>query len=96
VEMHPLLREKKGKSMLTKTEQDVLDFLITPKTAIEVMEFVGHKTPPYGILRFLQRLDLVDKISKYERSKAMFVQSGRSMIVDTYVKETHNVFGVQI
>ena len=84
---------------LSNTEQAVLDFLATPKSAIEVMKHVGHKTPPYGILRLLQRLDLVDKISKYDRAKALFVASGRPMSIDKmYVKvrTPQTVMGVRL
>lgn len=85
---------------LNQTEQDVLDFLVVPRTAIEVMEFIGHKTPPYGTLRLLQRLDLVDRISPYERAKATFVQSGRPMKLDSYMRagppETAIVMGVRL
>lgn len=84
---------------LNQTEQDILDFCVVPRTAIEIMEFIGHKTPPYGALRLLQRLDLVDKISTHERTKAVFVQSGRPMNVDSIymkVSETAMVMGVQI
>lgn len=84
---------------LNQTEQDVLDFLVVPRTAIEVMEFIGHKTPPYGTLRLLQRLDLVDRVSPYERAKALFVQSGRPMKLDRYMRhtpETAIVMGVRI
>ena len=80
---------------MSETETKVLEFLKTPKTSVEVMEFLGHKTPPYGILRLLQRLDLVDRISPYDRAKATFVASGRPMKIDEpYVLTT--VMGVRI
>jgi hypothetical protein len=82
---------------LSQIEQDIYDFVIVPRTAIEIMEFIGHKTPPYGALRFLQRVDLVDKISPYQRAKAKFVQSGRPMKTDpVYVREVQTVMGVRI
>jgi len=84
---------------LNQTEQDIYDFVVVPRTAVEIMEFISHKTPPYGSLRLLQRLDLVDKISDYERAKAKFVQSGRPMQLDSYanhVPETSLVMGVRI
>ena len=82
---------------LNQTEQDIYDFLVTPRTAVEIMEFMGHKTPPYGSLRLLQRLDLVDKRSAYEKAKALFVQSGRPAKLDKpYVQQTINVMGVQL
>lgn len=65
---------------LSPNEQLVLDFLRKPRTAVEVAEHLGHKRPPYGILRLLQRLDLVDKISERATDKATFVASGRPML----------------
>ena len=84
---------------LNQIEQDIYDFCIVPRTAAEIMEFIRHKTPPYGALRFLQRIDLIDKVSPYERAKATFVQSGRAMKIDSYmrqVSETSMVMGVMI
>jgi hypothetical protein len=84
---------------LNQTEQDVFDFLITPRSAQEIMNFIGHKTPPYGILRLLQRLDLIDKIAPYEKAKSLFVQSGRPMKIDNiYIKPkaVMTVFGVRL
>lgn len=84
---------------LSQTEQAVLKYLSVPRTAVEVMKFLDHKTPPYGILRLLQRLDLVDRISPYDRAKATFVASNRAMKVDECVvvnKEPQTVFGVRL
>ena len=81
---------------LNQTEQDIYDFLITPRTAVEVMEFVGHKTPPYGSLRLLQRLDLIDKISDHERAKALFVQSGRPIKIEKPYMQLVTVMGVKL
>jgi hypothetical protein len=82
---------------LSKTEQAVLEFLTEPRTALEVQAYLGHSTIPYNTLRLLQRLDLVDKISPYERAAAKFVQSGRPMRYEKPVsKEWHTVFGVRI
>lgn len=84
---------------LNQIEQDIYEFCVVPRSAQEIMEFVGHKTPPYGALRFLQRVDLIDKVSPYERAKATFVQSGRPMKLDSYMRqvpETCLVMGVRI
>jgi hypothetical protein len=83
---------------LSKNEQKVLDYLHKPRTAKEVAELLGHQLPPYGILRLLQRLDLVDKIGTHERALSTFVQSGRPMKLEQpymhYKPQT--VLGVQL
>jgi hypothetical protein len=76
---------KKNQMRLSPNEQSVLEFLKKPKTAIEVANHLSHKLPPYGILRLLQRLDLVDKISTHEKAKAIFVASGRPMLEHPYI-----------
>lgn len=84
---------------LNQTEQEIYDFCITPRTAAEIMEFIGHKTPPYKSLRVLQRLDLIERISTYDRAKATFVQFGRPKKFDWYIKETPEtcmVMGVRL
>jgi len=82
---------------LSANEQKVLDFLRQPRTAEQVAAYLGHKLPPYGILRLLQRLDLVDKVGPYERAKSTFVVSGRPMRLDpVYMRTTQTVLGVQL
>jgi hypothetical protein len=84
---------------LSPNEQKVLDYLKKPRTAKEVMDYLGHQLPPYGILRLLQRLDVVDKIGPYERALSTFVQSGRPMrLVPNYMtyREPMVVMGVKI
>jgi hypothetical protein len=84
---------------LSPNEQKVLDYLRKPRTAEEVADYLGHKLPPYGILRLLQRLDVVDKIGPYDRALSTFVQSGRPMrLVPNYMtyREPMVVMGVKI
>jgi hypothetical protein len=82
---------------LSPNEQKVLDYLRQPRTAREVADYLGHQLPPYGILRLLQRLDLVDKSGTHENAKSTFVVSGRPMRLDpVYMRATHNVMGVQL
>ena len=82
---------------LSANEQKVLDFLRQPRTADQVAAYLGHKLPPYGILRLLQRLDLVDKTGPYERAKSTFVASGRPMRLEApYMRATQTVMGVQL
>ena len=61
---------------LNEREQKILDFLYKPRTSDEIMHHLNHLTPPYGALRLLQRLGLVEKVSAYERAKAVFVATG--------------------
>ena len=80
---------------MTPTEQKVLDYLRKPRTAQEVADHFGYKLPPYGTLRLLQRLDLVDKVGPYPNAKSTFVASGRPMHIDPiYMRQT--VMGVQL
>jgi hypothetical protein len=79
------------KIKLSENEQAVLEYLKEPKSAMEVAQFLGHKLPPYNILRLLRRLDLVDKISEHERAKATFVQSGRPMLMDVHMQYRGNI-----
>jgi len=84
---------------LNPTQQKVLDYLRKPRTAIEVRDYLGHQMPPYGILRLLQRLDLVDKVGPYERALSTFVASGRPMKLEkNYMeyREPQVVMGVRI
>jgi hypothetical protein len=82
---------------LSPNEQKVLDYLRQPRTAQEVADYLGHQLPPYGILRLLQRLDMVDKSGLYERAKSTFVASGRPMRLDpVYMRATQTVMGVQL
>jgi hypothetical protein len=82
---------------LSPNEQKVLDFLRQPRTADQVAAYLGHKLPPYGILRLLQRLDLVNKVGPYERAKSTFVASGRPMHLQApYMRATQTVMGVQL
>lgn len=79
------------KIKLSDNEQAVLDYLELPRTAMEVAAFLGHKLPPYNILRLLRRLDLVDKIADHDRAKALFVQSGRPMLMDVNMEYRGNL-----
>ena len=84
---------------LSATEQKVLDYLRQPRTADQVAAHLGHKLPPYGVLRLLQRLDLVDKSGLHERAKSTFVASGRPMRLEApYMQavESHTVMGVRL
>jgi len=82
---------------LSANEQKVLDFLRQPRTADQVADYLGHKLPPYGILRLLQRLDLVDKTGPYERAKSTFVSSGRPIRLEApYMRATETVMGVRL
>ena len=68
---------------LSPNEQSVLAFLSKPRLATEVAHHLGHKMPPYGILRLLQRLDLVDRIAPARKNTpSTFVASGRPMKFD--------------
>ena len=65
---------------LSPNEQAVLAFLSQPRLATEVAHHLGHKMPPYGILRLLQRLDLVDRVAPARKNTpSTFVASGRPM-----------------
>lgn len=82
---------------LSPNEQKVLDYLRQPRTAKEVADYLGHQREPYGILRLLQRLDLVDKIGPYDRALSTFVASGRPMKLETpYMGCRPNVMGAQL
>jgi hypothetical protein len=83
---------------LSPNEQLVLEYLKQPRSSQEVADYLGHKLPPYGILRLLQRLDLVDKIGAHERALSMFVQSGRPMKLEApYMQyKTQTVLGVRL
>ena len=66
---------------LSPNERAVLAFLSEPRLATEVAHHLGHKMPPYGILRLLQRLDLVDRIAPARKNTpSTFVASGRPML----------------
>lgn len=68
---------------LSPNEQSVLAFLSQPRLAMEVANYLGHKMPPYSILRLLQRLDLVDRIAPAKKNAlSTFVASGRPMKFD--------------
>jgi len=65
---------------LSKNEQAVLDFLSKPRTSEEVAKLLNHARPPYGILRLLQRLDLVERVAPTRKNTpSTFVASGRPM-----------------
>jgi len=82
---------------LSPTEQKVLDYLREPHTAKQVADYLGHQSEPYGILRLLQRLDLVDKIGPYEKALSTFVASGRPMKLEQpYMEHRPTVMGVQL
>jgi hypothetical protein len=84
---------------LSPNEQLVLEYLKQPRSSQEVADYLGHKLPPYGILRLLQRLDLVDKIGAHERALSMFVQSGRPMKMEPQYmsyREPMVVMGVRL
>ena len=83
---------------LSPNEQKVLDYLRKPRTAIEVQDYLGHQQPPYGILRLLQRLDLVDKVGPYERALSTFVASGRPMKLEQphMPHKPQTILGVQL
>lgn len=82
---------------LSPNEQKVLDYLRQPRTAKEVADYLGHQREPYGILRLLQRLDLVDKIGTHERALSTFVASGRPMKLEQpYMEYRPTVMGVQL
>ena len=82
---------------LSPNEQLVFNYLAQPRTAQEVADLLGHKLRPYGILRLLQRLDLVDKIGTHERALSTFVQSGRPMKLEApYMRVKQTVLGVQL
>ncbi len=68
---------------LSPNEQAVLAFLSEPKLATEVAHHLGHKMPPYGILRLLQRLDLVDRVAPARKNTpSTFVATGKPMRFD--------------
>jgi hypothetical protein len=68
---------------LSPNEQAVLAFLSEPKLATEVAHHLGHKMPPYGILRLLQRLDLVERVAPARKNTpSTFVATGKPMKFD--------------
>ena len=80
---------------MTSREKRILDYLQKPRTAQEVADHLGHKLPPYGTLRLLQRLDLVEKHGPHPKAKSTFVASGRPLAVDpVYMRQV--VMGVQL
>jgi len=84
---------------LSPNEQKVLDYLRQPHTAKEVADYLGYQREPYGILRLLQRLDLVDKVGPYEKALSTFVASGRPMKLEkNYMeyREPQMVMGVRL
>lgn len=85
---------------LTPHQQKALAFLATPRTSAELAEYMGRKQESvYGTLRLLQRLDLVERISPYERAKATFVATGKEMAIDDpYIRPTAGmtVMGVRL
>jgi hypothetical protein len=82
---------------LNPKDQKVLDYLHQPRTAQEVADHLGYKLPPYGSLRLLQRLNLVDKHGPHPKAKSTFVQSGRPLEHDpVHVRVTQMVMGVQM
>jgi hypothetical protein len=84
---------------LSPNEQAVLAFLSEPRSSAEVAHHLGHKMPPYGILRLLQRLDLVDRVANHRKNApSVFVASGRPMLQHpnmTY-KDRPMVMGVRL
>lgn len=82
---------------LNPKDQKVLDYLDQPKTAQEVADHLGHKLSPYGSLRLLQRLDLIDKHGPHPNAKSTFVKSGRPAKIDpVHMRVTQMVMGVQM
>ena len=82
---------------LTRQEQDIYDFCLVGRTAHEIMEFVGHKTPPYKALKYMQGIGAIQKVSDYETDKAVFVQSGTVPKPEAPPpREPMIVFGVRI
>lgn len=84
---------------LSKNEQAVLDFLSEPRTSEEVAKLLNHARPPYGILRLLQRLDLVDRIQpKRQNEPSTYVATGRPMFKHPNIKyrDTVTVLGVRL
>ena len=85
---------------LTKHQQKALEYLATPRTSAELAEHMGWKQESvYGTLRLLQRLDLVNRISPYQRAKATFVATGKAMAIDDpYIRPTAGmtVMGVRL
>jgi len=83
---------------LSATEQKVLDYLHSPRTAQQVQDHLGHQMPPYKILRLLQRLDLVDKEGAHDKAKSTYVASGRPMHLEPdYMSATPvTVLGVRL
>ena len=84
---------------LSPNEQAVLAFLSEPKLATEVAHHLGHKMPPYGILRLLQRLDLVDRVANHRKNApSVFIASGRPMLQHPNItyKDRPMVMGVRL
>jgi len=76
---------------LTPHQQKALAFMQQPRTSAEVADYMGWKQESvYATLRLLQRLDLVERISPYERAKATFVATGRAASLDDpYIRPAH-------
>ena len=82
---------------LNPKDQKVLDYLHEPRTAQEIATHLGYKLPPYGSLRLLQRLDLVDKAGPHPNAKSTFVASGRPAKIDPVcMRVTQMVMGMQM
>lgn len=86
---------------LTKQQQKALAYMATPCTSAELAKYMGWKQESvYGTLRLLQRLDLVERISPYQRAKATFVATGKAMAIidDPYIRPTAGmtVMGVRL
>jgi len=84
---------------LSKNEQLVLEYLKQPRSSQEVADYLGHKLPPYGILRLLQRLDLVDRVANHRKNApSVFIASGRPMLQHPNItyKDRPMVMGVRL
>jgi hypothetical protein len=69
---------------LSPNEQAVLALLSEPKLATEVAHHLGHKMPPYGILRLLQRLDLVEVVAPARKNTpSTFVATGKPIKLES-------------
>lgn len=84
---------------LSPNERSVLAFLSEPRSAVQVADHLGHKMPPYGILRLLQRLDLVERIAPARKNTpSIYVATGKPLAFDnawmTYTGPT--VMGVRL
>ncbi len=72
---------------LTPHQTKALAYLSTPRTSAQLAAHMGWKQESvYATLRLLQRLDLIERISPYERAKATFVATGNAPAADPYIR----------